>query len=76
MKPKLRRFQITPIEQDGSEFLLLHDPMGIAADSGVPRELGYLLSLFDGTRTHARSSPTTRSWAAKSCRCGSSKNRG
>jgi AmmeMemoRadiSam system protein B len=52
MKPKLRRFQITPVEQNGDEFLLLHDPMGIAADSGVPRELGYLLSLFDGTRTH------------------------
>ncbi|HEX8235976.1 MAG TPA: AmmeMemoRadiSam system protein B [Abditibacteriaceae bacterium] len=52
MKPKLRRFQITPIEQNGDEFLLLHDPMGIAADAGVPRELGYLLSLFDGTRTY------------------------
>ena len=39
MKPKIRRLRITPFQQDGDEYLMLHDALGFAADAAVPREL-------------------------------------
>ena len=50
-KPKLRAIQVHPIEHQGQPMLLLRDPLGLSeAQIAVPRALGPLLALMDGTR--------------------------
>ncbi|MCL7455500.1 MAG: AmmeMemoRadiSam system protein B, partial [Anaerolineae bacterium] len=54
MKAKLREIQVHPIQHQGQEMLLLHDPLQLAeASIAVPRALGLLLGLMDGTRDEA-----------------------
>lgn len=48
--PKLRNVEIVPVESQGEEFFMMHDRSGIASNAAIPRTLGPLISLFDGTR--------------------------
>lgn len=51
MKPKLRSVHIQPIEHQGQAMLLLTDPLGLSATAiAVPRPLGPVLMLMDGSR--------------------------
>ncbi|HEX8833343.1 MAG TPA: AmmeMemoRadiSam system protein B [Abditibacteriaceae bacterium] len=50
-RPRLRYLEIQPLEMRGEEFWHFHDRQGFAADVVLPRALGPLLHLFDGTRT-------------------------
>jgi AmmeMemoRadiSam system protein B len=51
-KPKLRAIGVHPIEHQGQEMLLLRDPLSLSkAQIAVPRALGPLLALMDGTRS-------------------------
>ena len=47
-KIRLRPLEVAPAVRDGEEGFDLHDPMGIAPDGWVPRELGAVFRLFDG----------------------------
>ncbi len=50
-KPKLRAIEVHPIEHQGQSMLLLRDPLSLGeAQIAVPRALGPLLALMDGTR--------------------------
>jgi AmmeMemoRadiSam system protein B len=50
-KPKLRSVEVLPIEHQGQPLLLLRDPLQLQdATIAVPRTLGPLLALMDGTR--------------------------
>lgn len=50
---QLRALQVTPTSHEDQEGFDLHDPAGIAPDVFVPRELGAVLALCDGTRDAA-----------------------
>ena len=51
-KPRLRWIEAHPIVQDGKEAILLNDREGIAAHSlVVSREVAFMISLMDGTRS-------------------------
>jgi len=51
MNPKLRQVEIHPIRHEGQEMLLLRDPLRLSdSQIAVPRPLGMLLVLMDGTR--------------------------
>ena len=51
MIPKLREIQIHPIQHQGQDMLLLRDPLHLSENQiAVPRPLGVLLALMDGTR--------------------------
>ena len=51
MNPKLREIQIHPIQHQGQDMLLLRDPLHLSDNQiAVPRPLGMLLALMDGTR--------------------------
>ena len=51
MNPKLRQIEIHPIQHQGQEMLLLRDPLHLSDKQlAVPRPLGLLLALMDGTR--------------------------
>lgn len=51
MNPKLREIEIHPIRHQGQEMLLLRDPLQLSdSQIAVPRPLGTLLALMDGTR--------------------------
>ena len=51
MNPKLREIEIHPIQHQGQEMLLLRDPLHLSDKQiAVPRPLGLLLALMDGTR--------------------------
>lgn len=51
MKPKLRSLEIVSVEQNGEEYFLLNDRLGIAFTATIPQELGGLMGLLDGERT-------------------------
>lgn len=48
MKPKLRRLEFTPIEENGKEWYYVRDPQGMAPEVQVPRDWGPLLARLDG----------------------------
>ncbi len=51
MNPKLREIEIHPILHEGQEMLLLRDPLRLSdSQIAVPRPLGLLLAMMDGTR--------------------------
>lgn len=51
MNPKLREIEIHPIQHEGQEMLLLRDPLHLSDNQiAVPRPLGLLLAMMDGTR--------------------------
>jgi AmmeMemoRadiSam system protein B len=51
-KPKLRFVEAVPIEQDGQELILLHDAEGVVENAlAVSRDVAFMVSLMDGTRT-------------------------
>jgi MEMO1 family protein len=51
MKPKLRDVQVHPIQHQGQPMLLLQDPLGLSTTAiAVPRPLGPVLMLMDGSR--------------------------
>ena len=51
MNPKLRELEIHPIQHQGQEMLLLRDPLHLSDNQiAVPRPLGLLLAMMDGTR--------------------------
>jgi len=51
MNPKLRQIEIHPIRHQGQEMLLLRDPLRLSdTQIAIPRPLGMLLVLMDGTR--------------------------
>jgi AmmeMemoRadiSam system protein B len=51
MKPKLREVEAHPIQHQGQEMILLRDPLRLGdSQIAVPRPLGPLLALMDGTR--------------------------
>ena len=53
-KPKLRPLEVRPIEYQGQQMLLLHDPWQLGDNViAVPRPLGPLLVLMDGSRDEA-----------------------
>lgn len=50
-KPKLRAINVHPIQHENQPMLLLDDPLHLSETSiAVPRHLGLLLMLMDGTR--------------------------
>ncbi|MCX7681111.1 MAG: AmmeMemoRadiSam system protein B [Anaerolineae bacterium] len=52
--PKLRAIDVRPFTQDGQAYLLLRDPLGLSDRMvSIPRQLGPLLALCDGTRDSA-----------------------
>ena len=54
MKPKLREVEAVPIQHEGQDMILLRDPLRLSQHSiAVPRPLGPLLALMDGTRDAA-----------------------
>jgi AmmeMemoRadiSam system protein B len=54
MKPKLREVEAHPIRHQGQEMILLRDPLSLGGSQiAVPRPLGPLLGLMDGTRDEA-----------------------
>ncbi len=54
MKPKLREIEAHPIVHQGQEMILLRDPLRLSeVQIAVPRPLGLLLALMDGTRDEA-----------------------
>ncbi len=54
MKPKLREIEAHPIQHEGQQMLLLRDPFHLSdVQIAVPRPLGVLLALMDGTRDEA-----------------------
>jgi AmmeMemoRadiSam system protein B len=54
VNPKLREIEIHPILHEGQEMLLLRDPLGLSdGQIAVPRPLGLLLALMDGTRDNS-----------------------
>ena len=54
MNPKLREIEIRPIQHEGQEMLLLRDPLGLSdSQIAVPRPLGLLLAMMDGTRDNS-----------------------
>jgi AmmeMemoRadiSam system protein B len=51
VNPKLRDLEIRPIQHQGQDMLLLLDPLRLGdSQIAVPRPLGLLLALMDGTR--------------------------
>jgi AmmeMemoRadiSam system protein B len=51
VNPKLRELEIRPIQHQGQDMLLLLDPLHLSdSHIAVPRPLGLLLALMDGTR--------------------------
>jgi AmmeMemoRadiSam system protein B len=51
VNPKLREIEVHPIQHQGQEMLLLRDPLHLSDKQiAVPRPLGLLLALMDGTR--------------------------
>jgi len=51
-RPKLRFIEAIPFEQDGQDLILLRDPEGIAEHTlAVSRDVAFMVSLMDGTRT-------------------------
>jgi len=51
VNPKLREIEIHPIVHQGQEMLLLRDPLHLGdSQIAVPRPLGLLLAMMDGTR--------------------------
>ena len=51
MNPKLREIEIRPILHEGQDLLLLRDPLRLSDNQiAVPRPLGLLLAMMDGTR--------------------------
>lgn len=51
MNPKLREIEMSPIWHEGQEMLLLRDPLRLSdSQIAVPRPLGLLLAMMDGTR--------------------------
>jgi AmmeMemoRadiSam system protein B len=54
MKPKLRELEAHPIEHQGQPMVLLRDPLRLSGTQiAIPRPLGLLLVLMDGTRDEA-----------------------
>jgi AmmeMemoRadiSam system protein B len=54
MKPKLRGIEAHPIDYQGLKMLLLGDPLHLSTTQiAVPRQLGLVLALMDGTRDEA-----------------------
>ena len=54
MNPKLREIEIHPILHEGQELLLLRDPLRLSdGQIAVPRPLGLLLAMMDGTRDNS-----------------------
>lgn len=54
MKVKLRDIQVHPIHHQGQQMLLLRDPLQLGDTTiAVPRAMGPLLGLMDGTRDEA-----------------------
>ncbi len=52
--PKLRAIDVRPFVQDGQGYFLLRDPLGLSDKMlSIPRQLGPLLALCDGTRDNA-----------------------
>ncbi|MBN1659453.1 MAG: AmmeMemoRadiSam system protein B [Anaerolineae bacterium] len=55
MKPKLRNVQVHPMQHQGQPMLLLQDPLGLSPTTiAVPRPLGPVLMLMDGSRDLAQ----------------------
>lgn len=51
-RPKLRFIEAVPFVQDGQELILLRDTEGISEKAlAVSRDLAFMMSLMDGTRT-------------------------
>jgi len=51
-KPKLRYIEAIPFEQDGQDLILLRDAEGIVDEAlAVSRDVAFMVSLMDGTRT-------------------------
>jgi AmmeMemoRadiSam system protein B len=51
VNPKLREIEIRPIQHQGQDMLLLRDPLRLSDNQiAVPRPLGLLLAMMDGTR--------------------------
>jgi AmmeMemoRadiSam system protein B len=51
VNPRLREIEVRPIQHQGQEMLLLRDPLQLSdSQIAVPRPLGLLLALMDGTR--------------------------
>lgn len=51
-KPKLRFIEAVPFEQDGQELVLLRDAEGVVEQAlAVTREVAFMISLMDGSRT-------------------------
>ena len=48
MKPKLRRLEFIPIEENGEEWYFVRDPQGLSPEVSLPREWGPLLARLDG----------------------------
>ncbi len=48
MKPKLRRLEFIPVEENDEEWYFVRDPLGIAPEVRLPREWGPLLARLDG----------------------------
>ncbi len=48
MKPKLRRLEFIPIEENGEEWFFVRDPLGLATEVRLPREWGPILARLDG----------------------------
>lgn len=48
MKPKLRRLEFIPIEENGEEWFFVRDPQGLAPEVSLPREWRPLLARLDG----------------------------
>lgn len=54
MKPKLREVEAHPIQHQGQSMVLLRDPLRLSDGAiAIPRPLGLLLALMDGTRDEA-----------------------
>jgi AmmeMemoRadiSam system protein B len=61
MKPKLRDVEAIPIQHEGQEMILLRDPLRLSSHSiAVPRPLGPLLALMDGTHDETELEATLR----------------
>jgi AmmeMemoRadiSam system protein B len=53
-QPKLRAVEAHPVEHQGQQMILLRDPLRLGSEQiAIPRPLGLLLTLMDGTRDEA-----------------------
>jgi hypothetical protein len=48
MKPKLRRLEFIPVEENGEEWYFVRDPQGLSPEVSLPCQWGPLLARLDG----------------------------